>query len=232
MRVLVVYPYLEVASGRWTAETVAQYSTGRFPMPQFIDFVIGGERVGTLRTGNLGNSSTTYYRVWWCTGTGWQEVGDFDTGIECQPCPHCQPKDAETDRKCDFTHARRAVAAMALAADKICGTRPDQDTSFEGIQLHLRTNGFYRGVINIQPSDRGELTLALNIGGVTGRIPGAYPPTRFEDSKLVAKPNCSPLQATFQVIMSERKWLLGTLARQINQPVHNRVCGHRKAEHL
>jgi hypothetical protein len=201
-------------------------------MPQFIDFVIAAARVGTLRTGNLGDSNTTCYQVSWCTGSGWQVVDDFDTGIECQPCQHCMPKDAESDAKCDFTHARRAIAAMAAAASKICETIQDQSTNFVGVQLHLRTNAYYRGVVSIQPSDGGELILAVKIGGVTGRFPEAYPPTSFKESKSVVNPGAGPLQAAFRVIESERTWLLDTLESQVSQPSPQRACVHRKAGQL
>ena len=199
-------------------------------MPQFIDFVIGCARVGTLKMGNPGNSNTTCYRITWCAGSGWQLVGDFDTGIECQPCPQCWPKDAETDDKCDFTHARRAIAATAAAADKICGTIPDHSTNFVGVQLHLRTNGYYRGVVSIQPYDSGKLILAVKIGGVTGRFPEARPFTSFEVSKPVNKPNARQLQAAFQVITSERTWLMDNFAAQARQQVPHQTCAHRKTE--
>ena len=184
-------------------------------MPQFIEFEIDGKRVGTLQAGHLPNPGTTWYRVWWCTDAGWIDFGGFNTGIECQPCQQCRPRDSKTDMACDFTHARRAIAGVASAADNICETIPDQGTKPESVQLHLRTNGFYRGMVTIQPDDNGGFMLTVKIGGFIGCVQKADRPTRFEASKPVPKPNCNTLRAAFQVIKSERGWLLDILEARV-----------------
>ena len=83
------------------------------------------------------------------------------------------------DFKNDFTHARRALAAGANAAQYFIEWLASQalTTTSVGvpIDVRLKTNADERGVLRIRAGDRDDCEVTLTIGDGVQRPPGALP---------------------------------------------------------
>jgi hypothetical protein len=190
-------------------------------MPQHLCFTVNGEFQAILTTGNLsGRGFATGYSVQWCfvdnTGT---HVGDFDTGIISQPTNQAERR---ADFLCDFTHARRAIAAARVSAVSILETFPAEfkhdGNAFEQVCIYLRTNSFDRGSITISHETEQTYRICTQIGTGPNRPAGALPSTTSTYEYTESTPErLSPIGIALKLLASNENRLLQFIEQQIEE---------------
>jgi hypothetical protein len=149
-------------------------------MPQHLSFEVEGHLVGLLSTGNKGG---TKYDVRLCV----PEIGirfslpDVDTGVQRQP----QERQARLeDRRDEFTHARRCIAAAVATSDRLVELLREQDAAgcaeVKPITMRLMTNRFDRGPVQVEPINDKLVNVVVIIGVGTQRVPNASPKDKCE----------------------------------------------------
>jgi hypothetical protein len=149
-------------------------------VPQHLKIEAEGNLVGCLSTSNKGGTRyDVRLRV--------PELGavfslaDLDTGIQRQPQ---DDKARAEDFKDDFIHVRRCIAATVAGSDCFLKKLREQGAQayvdMKPILMHLMTNDFDRGLIQIHPIDNESVNVVVTIGVGSKRVPNSSPKDKYE----------------------------------------------------
>lgn len=166
-------------------------------MPQHLRFQVDETTVAELTTSNRGPGSS--YRIKWQD----EWLGEFDTGVATQR----DATDPSADRFCDFTHARRGLAAAGVAATAVIAKLDPETEPFQTAEIHMRTNDHDRGRITIRAND-DTLSIEIHIG--TSGDSRSHPQEKFVYGPVTMScPDAqSRLEVVFRVLASEYiEWL-------------------------
>jgi hypothetical protein len=177
-------------------------------MPQHLCFTVDARSVALLSTGNLSRQGlpTTYKITWTSAEANNEFIGRFDTGLPCQPASSAE---AHEDLLCDFTHARRGIAAAQAAANAILDRWLESfrasGCDFKMIRIYLRTNCYDRGCVMVSEEDERALQVKLRIGTGPVRPIGANPrqPWSVCYRQSVSSDGLSPLGKALKLLSSE-----------------------------
>lgn len=151
-------------------------------MPQYLTIEDSEGCAGQLSTSNRGD---TFYDVKLRAESPPFErtLTNVDTGVQRQP----QEEAAQAeDFRCDFVHAKRAIAAAIATADQfateLSASSGGVHWSGPSFRMRLRTNHVDRGSIRVETSDDDGWVSKLTIGDGFSRAPNAIPekPQEFE----------------------------------------------------
>jgi hypothetical protein len=173
-------------------------------MPQHVKIQIDNGTVEELMTSNCGPGN--YYRIKWQD----EWLGKFDTGVATQQ----DATDPSADSICDFTHARRGLAAVGVAATAVIGKLIPETEPFQTAEIKLRTNGHERGRVLIRANDDDTLSVKIQIG--TSGDSRYHPDRIFVHGPVtVLRPEAqSRLEVVFRVLASEYTEWLAMLAKR------------------
>lgn len=173
-------------------------------MPQHVIIELHDNTREMLTTSNCGPG--TDYRV------KWQEkwiAEKLDTGVATQQ----SAANPGADNNCDFTHARRALAAAGRAADLVIAELSPEAAPFQGATILLSTNWRERGRISILSDQSDHLTLEIRIGTSQNRPINTHPQEIFTMGPYsVSRPQSrSRMELVFRVIAAEYVGILDAL---------------------
>jgi hypothetical protein len=173
-------------------------------MPQQVTIELHDGTRARLTTSNCGPG--TAYRVMW--QDKWISE-KLDTGVATQG----RATNRNADNNCDFTHARRALAAAGRAAELVIAELTPEAAPFQGATILLSTNNRERGRIPILPDQSDQLSIEIRIGTSQEKPIGSHPEEVFTLSPYrVRRPQSrSRMELVFRVIAAEYEEILSAL---------------------
>jgi len=173
-------------------------------MPQHVTIDLHHGTKARLTTSNCGPG--TAYNVMWQDKRIAQRL---DTGVATQG----SALDRNADNNCDFTHARRALAAAGRAAELVIAELSPEEAPFQGATILLCTNNRERGRMSILSDEGDQLSIEIQIGTSQRKPIRSHPAKVFTHGPYtVCKPQSrSRMELVFRVIAAEREGILGVL---------------------
>ena len=173
-------------------------------MPQYVNIDLHNGPEARIKTSNCGPG--TKYDVFW---QGKMIAEKIDTGVATQD----NAIDRIADNNCDFTHARRSIAAAGCVAELVIEELSPEEIPFQGATIVLCTNEIERGRIFILSDEADQLRIMIHIGTSKGKSIGRHPIQEFTHGPYtVRKPiSRSRMELVFRVIAAERERILGVL---------------------